>query len=59
MALSVAVPADGKLLDIATGAIAVGGAVVAFGVVAFLLDRGDLRTVLDRVRRAVRSRSAG
>jgi hypothetical protein len=33
-------------------AVAAGGAFVAFGVVAYLLDRGDLKAVVARLRRA-------
>jgi hypothetical protein len=36
---------------------AAGGAIIAFGVVAYILDDGDLKTVLARVRRAIRPRS--
>jgi putative peptidoglycan lipid II flippase len=53
VAVSVAVPSDGKLLDAALAVAATVAAVVVFGVVAFLLDRGDLRTVAGRLRRAV------
>jgi len=37
--------------DLAVAAVAAGGAVIAFGVVAYLLDRGDLRAVVARLRR--------
>jgi hypothetical protein len=36
---------------------AAGCAIVVFGVVAFLLDDGDLKAVLARVRRVVKRRS--
>jgi hypothetical protein len=36
---------------------AVGGAIIAFGVVAYLLDDGDMKAVLAWVRRAIRRRS--
>jgi hypothetical protein len=35
-------------------AVAVGAAVAGFGAVAYLLDRGDLKTVLARLRRLAR-----
>jgi hypothetical protein len=50
----VAVPVQHKLGAFALAVPAAGGAVVAFGVVAYLLDRGDLRAVLAWLRRAVR-----
>jgi putative peptidoglycan lipid II flippase len=53
VAVSVAVPSDGKLVAAAIAVAATVAAVAVFGVVAFLLDRGDLRTVLGRLRRAV------
>jgi putative peptidoglycan lipid II flippase len=42
-----------KLPTAGTGVVAAGCAVIAFGVVAFLLDSGDLRAVLARLRRVV------
>jgi hypothetical protein len=33
------------------GAVAAGGAFIAFAVVAYLLDRGDLKAVVARLRR--------
>jgi len=41
-----ALPAGHKFLDILVGALAAGCAVVVFGLVAVLLDRGDVRQVL-------------
>ncbi len=54
VAVSLAVPADGKLVASAVAVAATGAAVAVFGVVAFLMDRGDLRTALGRLRRVVR-----
>jgi putative peptidoglycan lipid II flippase len=54
VAVSLAVPVHHKLEAFALAVPAVGGAVIAFGVVAYLLDHGDLRAVLAWVRRAVR-----
>jgi putative peptidoglycan lipid II flippase len=52
VALSMAVPLHHKLEAFALALPAAGGAIIAFGVVAFLLDDGDLRAVLAWVRRA-------
>ena len=52
VALSMAVPVHHKLEAFALALPAAGGAVIAFGVVAFLLDNGDLRAVLAWGRRA-------
>ena len=57
LGVSVAVPLHHKLEAVALAVPAAGGAIVAFGVVAFLLDDGDLRAVLAWLRRAVRKRS--
>ena len=51
-----AVPASGKLLAAAVAMVAASVTVIAFGVVAYALDRGDLKTVVARLRRVVRSR---
>jgi hypothetical protein len=37
--------------------LAAGCAVIVFGVVAYILDDGDLRTVMERLRRVTRLRS--
>jgi len=49
VAVSLAVPLSHKLLAVGVGVLAVGGAVIAFAVVAYLLDDGDLRMVLARL----------
>jgi putative peptidoglycan lipid II flippase len=54
VAVSVAVPLHHKLVAVAVAVVAAGCAIVAFGVVAYFLDDGDLKTVLSWVRRAVR-----
>jgi putative peptidoglycan lipid II flippase len=56
VAVTLAVPASGKLADAGAAVLAAGGAVVTFGVVAYLLDRGDLKTVAGRLRRIARLR---
>lgn len=53
-----AVPASGKLMAASVAVIAAAGAVIAFGVVAYALDRGDLKAVAARLRRP-RSQAAG
>jgi len=55
--ISVALPLHHKLEAVALAVPAAGGAIVAYGVVAFLLDDGDLKAVLAWLRRAVRKRS--
>ena len=58
VAVSLAVPVHHKLEAFALAVIAFGGAVIAFGVVAYLLDDGDTRAVLAWVRRVVRRSAA-
>ena len=53
VAVSLAVPIHHKLAAIVVAVPAAGCAVIAFGIVAYLLDDGDLRAVLARVRRVV------
>ena len=57
VAVSLAVPLHHKLVAVAVAVPAAGCAIVVFGVVAYFLDRGDLRAVLLWARRAVRRRS--
>ena len=56
MAVSLAVPLTGRLLAVGLAVLAASGAVIAFGVVAFLLDAGDARSLLARLRRLARRR---
>ena len=58
VAVSLAVPVHHKLAAFALAVPAAGGAMIAFGVVAYLLDDGDLRPVLTWVRRVARLRSS-
>jgi putative peptidoglycan lipid II flippase len=51
--VSLAVPIHHKLAAVVVAVPAAGCAVIAFGIVAYLLDDGDLRAVLARVRRVV------
>lgn len=60
VAVSIALPVGHKLLAAGAAVAATGCAVVAFGVVAYLLDNGDLRTIVARLRRLIRpARPAG
>jgi hypothetical protein len=53
VAVSLAVPLHHKLVAIAVAFPAVACAIIAFGVVAYFLDDGDLKVVLGWARRAV------
>jgi putative peptidoglycan lipid II flippase len=57
VAVSLAVPIHHKLEAAALAVPAAGCAIIAFGVVAYFLDDGDLRTGLAWARRVTRSRS--
>jgi putative peptidoglycan lipid II flippase len=56
VAVSFALPVTHKLVAGGVAVLAAGGAVIAFGVVAYLLDDGDLQPILARLRRAARLR---
>jgi putative peptidoglycan lipid II flippase len=58
VAVSLAVPLHHKLLAAALAVPAAGCAIIAFGVVAYFLDRRDLKVGLDWVRRIARLRSS-
>jgi putative peptidoglycan lipid II flippase len=58
LAISIAVPVQHKLEAFAVAIPAACCAIIAFGVVAYLLDDGDSRAVLAWVRSALRSRSS-
>jgi putative peptidoglycan lipid II flippase len=58
LAVTMAAPSGGKLADAVTAALAAVIAIVVFGVVAYTLDRGDLRMVAAQVRQRVRPRRA-
>jgi putative peptidoglycan lipid II flippase len=53
MAVSIALPVHHKLLAAGVAVLASACAVIAFGVVAYILDDGDLRTALARLRQRV------
>jgi putative peptidoglycan lipid II flippase len=57
LAVSLAVPLHHKLVAAAVAVPAAAFAIIAFGIVAYLLDAGDLKAVVAWVRRAVRPRS--
>jgi putative peptidoglycan lipid II flippase len=57
LAISMAVPVHHKLEAFAVAVPAACGAIIAFGVVAYLLDDGDLKVVVAWLRRALRPRS--
>jgi len=57
VAVSLAVPLHHKLVAVALAVPAAGGAIIAFGFVAYILDDGDMKAVLAWVRRAARLRS--
>jgi putative peptidoglycan lipid II flippase len=54
--ISAALPVNHKLLDAGVALVAASGAVVAFGVVAYLLDGEDMRAVLRWLRQTARLR---
>lgn len=54
VAVSMAMPVHHALEAFAVAVLAASCAIIAFGVVAYLLDDGDLRAILARARRAVR-----
>jgi hypothetical protein len=56
VAISFALPVTHKLVAGGVAVLAAGGAAIAFGVVAYLLDDGDLQPILARLRRAARLR---
>ena len=57
VAVSLAVPMNGKLTAFAISVPSAVCAVMTFGVIAYLLDDGDLKVVLAWVRRVARPRS--
>ena len=57
LAVSIAVPVDRKLVAIGVALLAACCATISFGVVAFILDNGDLRAFLARLRRTSRVRA--
>ena len=58
VAVSLAVPVSHRLLAAGGAVVAAGCAVVAFGVVAYFLDNGDVKPVMARLRRLGRRSAA-
>jgi putative peptidoglycan lipid II flippase len=56
--VSVVIPVDRRVLYGIVGGVASLAAIVAFGLVAFFLDDGDLRVVLARIQQVIRPGSA-
>jgi putative peptidoglycan lipid II flippase len=54
--ISLVLPMGHKLADAGVAMLAAGGAVTVFGAVAYLLDDGDLRVILARLRKLARLR---
>jgi putative peptidoglycan lipid II flippase len=57
VAVSLAVPLHHKLVAVAVAVPAAGSAIIAFGIVAYFLDDGDLRAILAWMRRVATRRS--
>jgi putative peptidoglycan lipid II flippase len=55
--VALVLPTGGNLLEIASGGLATALAVLVFGVVAYALDKRDLRMVVTRLRRFARLRA--
>ncbi len=58
VAISLAVPVGHNFLAAGIAVLAAGGAVIAFAVVAYVLDDGDLRAALARLRQVTLQRQA-
>jgi putative peptidoglycan lipid II flippase len=56
VAVSLALPVSHKLLDVLVGALATGCAVIVFAGVAYLLDDGDVRWAVTRLRQVISGR---
>jgi putative peptidoglycan lipid II flippase len=56
LAVTLVSPTGGSVLEVGVGFVAGTLAIGVFGVVAYMLDRGDTRAVAERLRRFVRSR---
>jgi hypothetical protein len=46
VAITIGIPDNGKLMDVGSAIVAALGTIVAYGIVAYLLDRGDLRAIV-------------
>jgi putative peptidoglycan lipid II flippase len=56
LSVTLVLPVGGNLVEVGSGFIAAMLALVVFGVVAYALDRGDLRALAGRLRRFARGR---
>jgi putative peptidoglycan lipid II flippase len=56
LVVALVMPTSGTILETCAGVVSTTLAVLVFGVVAYALDKGDLRTAAERLRRFVRSR---
>jgi putative peptidoglycan lipid II flippase len=59
MYIAYKIPDSGKLWDVATAIIAALGAIAAYAVVVFTLDRGDVRVIAAQVLRRISGRRLG
>jgi len=57
LGITLVIPTGGNFFEVGAGFASTMLAIVVFGVVAFALDRGDLRAAAGRLRRFARSRS--
>jgi putative peptidoglycan lipid II flippase len=57
LAVTLVMPTGGAVFETGVGAVATLLAILVFGVVAYALDRGDLRAVAGRLRRFARNRT--
>jgi putative peptidoglycan lipid II flippase len=57
LAVTLVLPTGGNVLEVGSGFLAAILTIVVFGVVAYALDRGDLRAVAGRVRRFAKGRA--
>lgn len=59
VAITIGIPDSGKLMDVVSAIVATLGAIAAYGIVAFLLDRGDLRAITAQVIARLSGRKPG
>jgi putative peptidoglycan lipid II flippase len=57
LAVTLVMPTGGNLYEVGSGLISTMLAIVVFGVVAYALDKGDLRAVAGRLRGLIRNRT--
>ena len=59
IAITIGIPDSGKLMDVVSAIVATLGTIAAYGIVAYLLDRGDLRAIAAQVARRLGGRKLG